>query len=93
MPRFFFHFFDQLTWQDEAGEELADIAAARVSARGRMFRIVAGVAWPGRLHPDHGVRVSDEKGVTLFALTFRDTCWSPPKRPRGRSPGRITARS
>ena len=93
MPRFFFHFFDQLTWQDETGEELADIAAARVRARGRMFRIAAGAAGPGRLHPDYGVRVSDDEGVTLFALTFRDTFWSPPKRMRAHRRGRPTVRS
>lgn len=93
MPRFFFHFFDQLSWDDEAGEVLADIAAARVSARGRMFRIAAGAAWPGRLHPDHGLRVSDERGVTLFALTFGETLWSPPARVRPCGSGRLTARS
>ncbi len=91
MPRFFFHYFDQLTWHDEAGEELADIAAARVSARGRMSRIAAGVPWPREMNPDHGVRVSDETGEPLFALTFRDAFHSPPGRARSR--GRLTVRS
>jgi hypothetical protein len=80
MPRFFFHFFDRLTWQDEEGEELTDRGAARVRATGRVLRIAADAAWPGGLNPDHGIRVADEQGVILFALTFRDVLWRPPRR-------------
>jgi hypothetical protein len=91
--RFFFHLFDRLTWEDEEGEELADIGAARVSAMGRMRRIAAGAAWQGRFNPDHGIRVSDEAGATLFALTFRDALWTPPRRPsNGRGPRRFILR-
>jgi hypothetical protein len=70
MPRFFFHVRDGQTYVDLQGTVLADIDAAKREAvrfAGHLLSDQPDTFWEGT---EWVLRVTDEKDLTLFSLTF-----------------------
>jgi len=70
MPKYFFHIHDGLSFPDEEGTDLTDLAAARLEAAqlaGQMMKDDSQAFWNGE---DWSVQVTDEASMTLFTLHF-----------------------
>jgi hypothetical protein len=68
MPRYFFHVSDGADLPDNEGSELEDLAAAKRQAAillGRLMADAPGEVWRG---PAWKVEVTDERGLSLFAV-------------------------
>jgi hypothetical protein len=70
MPRYFFHVIDGEQFLDDTGTELAGVEAARAEAivvSGEMLKDLGGKFWG---NGQWQVRVEDEAGNKVCALTF-----------------------
>lgn len=73
MPRFYFHLRNQMSVDDDEGIELPDLAAARERAEQYAVHMSAvSVVEERKLTLHHHIRVADERGETLFKVTFGD---------------------
>ena len=73
MPRFYFHIEDGTSIADDVGMELPDVAEAKCEAvryAGRLICDHAGEFWDAG---QWNMTVSDERGLTLFALHLSGT--------------------
>jgi len=70
MPRYHFHVEDGVSMPDEEGQELRDLTAARdeaVKLAGALLRDEPRTFWNG---DQWDMNVCDDRGLTLFRLTF-----------------------
>jgi hypothetical protein len=73
MPRFFFNLYNDVFVDDQEGEELPDLAAARVRAEGfARDMAAASVLDHGRIDLRHRIEVVDASRQPLLSVTFGD---------------------
>lgn len=72
MPRFFFHFYDDLDLTDEEGIEMADAPAARAAALAGARAMICDQVKTGHLDLSHRIEVRDEGGGAVLTLPFSD---------------------
>lgn len=72
MPRFHFHLRDELDTQDEEGVEVASVEEAISRAVEEARVIAAEEVKRGKLHLDHQVTVTDERGSLIKRVRFPD---------------------
>lgn len=72
MPRFYFNLRNDLSVDDEEGQELADLAAAEAVALTNVRSIAADNVLHGRLTLSHRIEIADEAGRVLGTVSFAD---------------------
>lgn len=73
MPRYFFHVCDGEKYQDRQGTELSDLSAARTEATRFLGGLLTNHADEFWNTGEWEMRVTDDKDLTLFQLTFYAT--------------------
>ena len=72
MPRYFFHLYDDIDSIDEEGTELPDIAAATKHAITQAKDMACAEVLKGHLSLRHRIEVTDEAGMVLLTVRFKD---------------------
>ena len=72
MPRFYFHLRDDFDADDEEGQELAGLAAAREAAVGQARQIAAEDVRQGCLNLGYSIEIANEEGEVVATVTFED---------------------
>ena len=72
MPRFYFHLRNDVIADDEEGQELPDLAAAREVAIMNARELAAATVLEGRLHLGHYIEIENEHGQIVATVTFRE---------------------
>jgi len=73
MPRFFFHLHNDVNAEDDVGEELADILAARAHAAELIrFEAAEAIKRTGRIVLSHRIDIENGNGEVLGRVHFRD---------------------
>jgi hypothetical protein len=73
MPRFYFHLRNDLSVDDEEGQELPDVEAARVRAeRFALDMTAASVLERRKINLHHQIEVADERGERVLIVEFGD---------------------
>ena len=72
MPRYFFHVYDDDVAQDDEGQELPNVAAARLVAIRGARDLIAEQVRHGHFVLSHWIDVSDDQGDKVLTVTFRD---------------------
>jgi hypothetical protein len=72
MPRFYLHLRNDLSVDDEEGQELPDVEAAREAALENTRSIVCENIRLGHVNLDHYIDVMDDQGAHVLRLSFRD---------------------
>lgn len=73
MPRYFFHLYDESTFLDEEGTELADLESARAKAQCDARNMACAEVLDGHLTLSHRIDVADGRGEVLLTVEFGDT--------------------
>ena len=72
MPRYYFHLRDDLSVDDEEGQELPNLQAAREVALQNARSIACEAVHKGHLNLDHRIDVADATGEIVLTLPFRE---------------------
>lgn len=73
MPRYFFDLYNELTVQDDEGQEFADLESAKSNALKQVRRLIGGlVVENGRIDLRHHLKVRDRRGTILHCVQFED---------------------
>jgi hypothetical protein len=73
MPRYYFHVQNHITVEDEQGQDLADLSAARRTALNYARDFVCeSIHEFGNVNLEHYVRVTDEAEQEVYRVTFRE---------------------
>ncbi|HEX8641698.1 MAG TPA: hypothetical protein VF704_11175 [Allosphingosinicella sp.] len=72
MPRFYFHLRNDLSVDDEEGQELPDLASAEKVALANIRSIASENVLQGRLDLSHRIEIADEAGDVIRTVTFGD---------------------
>ena len=73
MPRYFFDLYNELTVQDDEGQEFADLESAKSNALKQVRRLIGGlVVENGRIALRHHLKVRDRRGTILHCVQFED---------------------
>jgi hypothetical protein len=72
VTKYYFHLYDPETFLDEAGQELADDAAATREAVAGARELACEEVMRGQLDLNHRIEVVDEKGALVKSITFGD---------------------
>jgi hypothetical protein len=73
MPRFYLHVCNGTGYvEDEEGQELPDIAAARQAAIAGLRDIMASELKDGSLNPASFIEIQDEDGEYVTTISFED---------------------
>jgi len=70
MPRFYFHVFNDLTVQDQEGQELADLETVRQQAVRECRVLAAESVREGHLNLAHRIEVRDSGDRPVVTVTF-----------------------
>ena len=73
MPRYFFDLYNELTVQDDEGQEFADLESAKANALKQVRRLIGGlVVENGRIDLRHHLKVRDRRGAIVHCVEFED---------------------
>lgn len=73
MPRFFFHLRDDMSVDDEEGQELPDVAAARLRAFKYAVDMSANsILEHQKVNLHHSIEVADETKQVILTVEFGD---------------------
>ena len=73
MPRFFFDIHNDIEVEDEEGQLLPDLVAAREQATESAREMICeGIRQHGGVNLDHRIDVRNEAGVIVLTTTFRE---------------------
>ena len=72
VPRYFFNLRSDPDATDDEGQDLVDLAAARLCAMEAAREMVCADIKHGLLNLNHAIDVTDDQGAALFTLTFRE---------------------
>ena len=70
MPRYFFHVYDDIIAEDEEGEDLPNLAAARLKALKGARDLICEQVRHGYAVLSHWIDVVDEQGEKVLTVTF-----------------------
>jgi hypothetical protein len=69
---FFFDLYDDVVVSDDEGQDLPDLAAARITAIKSARQIACAQVLNGRLNLTHRIEVRDESGSVVTTVLFGD---------------------
>ena len=75
MAHYFFNIVDGVRIDDEEGQELPDLEAARAEAVKSARSIMADAIWTGRLPLDEEIEIADQKGQVLAIVAFAEAVY------------------
>ena len=77
MARYFFNLVDGVRIDDEEGQELPDLDAARAEAVKSARSMMADAIWTGRLPLDEEIEIVDRHGHVLAIVAFTEAVHVP----------------
>ena len=72
MPRYFFHLYNDVVAEDEEGQDLPDLAAAREYALRNIRDLMTEEVMKGRLILRHRIEIADEQGKRVLTVPFSE---------------------
>lgn len=72
MARYFFNVVDGTRIDDDEGQNLADLDAARLTAIHSARRIMGHEIWSGRLPLNEVIEITDPTGRVLLIVPFKE---------------------
>ena len=72
MPRYFFHLYNDVVAEDEEGQELPDLTAAREYAMRNIRDLMTEEVTTGRLILRHRIEIADEHGKRVLTVPFSE---------------------
>jgi hypothetical protein len=72
MPRYYFHLYNDVVAEDEEGQDLPDLAAAREYALRNIRDLMTEEVMKGRLILRHRIEIADEQGKRVLTVPFSE---------------------